>query len=100
MGDKIDLNWTLSVEYTFNKYDVFQALEEFCITYAGTVPEDCDPVEFVVDWLETNLAQHIEDFLDILDSTIDTDGELSNENITELLDDEEFMDEFREYLGD
>ena len=29
-----------------------------------------------------------------------TDGEIDNDNITELLDDEEFMKEFRQYLYD
>ena len=26
--DKIELNWTLNVSYTFKKYDIFKALEE------------------------------------------------------------------------
>ena len=50
--------------------------------------------------MEDNLKNYKEEFLSILDSEIDTGGEISNDNITELLDNEEFMKEFRQYLCD
>ena len=50
--------------------------------------------------MEDNLKDYKEEFLSILDSEIDTEGEISNDNITELLDNEEFMKEFRQYLCD
>lgn len=64
------------------------------------IPENYDYAEFVIDWLEDNLKDYKEEFLSILDSTIDTGGEIDNDNITDLLDDEEFMTEFRQYLCD
>lgn len=100
MEDKIDLNWTLSVEYTFEKYDLFEALANLCITYYGDIPEEYDYAEFIINWLEENLKDYKEDFLSILDSEIDTEGEISNDNIPDLLDNEEFMTEFRQYLCD
>lgn len=30
MSDKIDLSWSLRVEYTFEKYDLFRALADLC----------------------------------------------------------------------
>lgn len=100
MEDKIDLNWTLSVEYTFEKYDLFEALANLCITYYGDIPEEYDYAEFIINWLEENLKDYKEEFLSILDSEIDTEGEINNDNITDLLDNEEFMTEFRQYLCD
>ncbi len=99
MSDKIDLSWSLSVEYTFEKYDLFSALADLCTTNCD-IPENYDYAEFVIDWLEDNLKDYKEEFLSILDSTIDTEGEIDNDNITDLLDDEEFMTEFRQYLCD
>ena len=99
MSDKIDLSWSLSVEYTFEKYDLFRALADLCTTNCD-ISENYDYAEFVIDWLEDNLKDYKEEFLSILDSTIDTGGEIDNDNITDLLDDEEFMTEFRQYLND
>lgn len=79
MNDEIELHWTLKVDYTFEKYTLFEALVNLCLAYNGNIPEE---------------------FLSILDSEIDTEGEISNDNITELLDNEEFMKEFRQYLCD
>lgn len=99
MSDKIDLSWSLRVEYTFEKYDLFRALADLCAINCD-IPENYDYAEFVIDWLEDNLKDYKEEFLSILDSTIDTGGEIDNDNITDLLDDEEFMTEFRQYLCD
>ena len=49
--------------------------------------------------LEENLKYYKEEFLSILDPEIDIDGDLDYENITDLLDNEEFMAEFSEYLN-
>lgn len=99
MSDKIDLSWSLSVKYTFEKYNLFSALADLCVTNCD-IPENYDYAEFVIDWLEDNLKDYKEEFLSILDSEIDTEGEISNDNITDLLDNEEFMTEFRQYLCD
>ena len=64
----------------------------------GDIPEEY--AEFIITWLEDNLKNYKEEFLSILDSEIDTEGEISNDNITDLLDNEEFMKEFRQYLCD
>ena len=107
MDDKIDLNWTLSVEYTFEKYDLFETLANLCTTYCDgiDIPEEShDYSEFIIDWLEDNLKDYKEEFLSMLslETSIDcnTDGEIDNDNITELLDNEEFMKEFKQYLCD
>ena len=100
MDDKIDLNWTLKVDYTFEKYNLFEALVNLCLAYYGDIPEEYDYAEFIIIWLKDNLKNYKEEFLSILDSEIDTEGEISNDNITELLDNEEFMKEFRQYLCD
>lgn len=63
-------------------------------------PEEYDYAEFIITWLKDNLKNYKEEFLSILDSEIDTEGEISNDNITELLDNEEFMKEFKQYLCD
>ena len=100
MSDEIELHWTLKVDYTFEKYNLFEALVNLCLAYYGDIPEEYDYAEFIIIWLEDNLKDYKEEFLSILDSEIDTEGEISNDNITELLDNEEFMKEFRQYLCD
>lgn len=99
MKDKIELNWTLNISYTFQKYDIFEALVDLFNTYE-IVPENVDYSSYVIDWLNTNLKDFVEDFLTTLDPMIDIDGEIDNDNIVELLDDEEFMTEFKDYLND
>ena len=42
----------------------------------------------------------MEEFLDFLDPMLNTDGEIDNDNIIDLLNDEEFMKEFKDYLND
>ena len=100
MSDEIELHWTLKVDYTFEKYTLFEALVNLCLAYYGDIPEEYDYAEFIITWLEDNLKNYKEEFLSILDSEIDTGSEISNDNITELLDNEEFMKEFRQYLCD
>ena len=107
MSDKIDLSRSLNVEYTFEKYDLFETLTNLCTTYCDgiDIPEEShDYSEFIIDWLEDNLKDYKEEFLSMLslETSIDcnTDGEIDNDNITELLDNEEFMKEFRQYLCD
>lgn len=107
MSDKIDLSWSLNVEYTFEKYDLFETLTNLCTTYCDgiDIPEEShDYSEFIINWLEDNLKDYKEEFLSMLslETSIDcnTDGEIDNDNITELLDNEEFMKEFRQYLCD
>ncbi len=99
MKDKIELNWTLNISYTFPKYDIFEALVDLFNTYE-IVPENVDYSSYVIDWLNTNLKDFVEDFLTTLDPMIDIDGEIDNDNIVELLDNEEFMEEFKNYLND
>ena len=105
MDDKLDLNWTLKVDYTFEKYDLFETLTNLCTTYCDgiDIPEEShDYSEFIIDWLEDNLKDYKEEFLSMLslETSIDcnTNGEIDNDNITELLDNKEFMKEFRQYL--
>ena len=107
MSDKIDLSWSLNVEYTFEKYDLFETLTNLCTIYCDgiDIPEEShDYSEFIIDWLEDNLKDYKEEFLSMLslETSIDcnTNGEIDNDNITELLDNEEFMKEFRQYLCD
>lgn len=107
MDDKIELHWTLKVDYTFEKYDLFEILTNLCTTYCDgiDIPEEShDYSEFIIDWLEDNLKDYKEEFLSMLslETSIDcnTDGEIDNDNITKLLDNEEFMKEFRQYLCD
>lgn len=99
MDDKIELNWTLNVSYTFKKYDIFQSLEDLFNIYEEA-PDNVDYPSYVIEWLNTNLKDSIEEFLDILDPMIDIDGEIDNDNIVELLDNKEFMEEFRDFLND
>lgn len=107
MSDKIDLSWSLNVEYTFEKYDLFETLTNLCTTYCDgiDIPEEShDYSEFIINWLEDNLKDYKEEFLSMLslETSIDcnTNGEIDNDNITKLLDNEEFMKEFRQYLCD
>lgn len=99
MSDKIELNWTINISYTFKKYDIFEALENLVLNNED-VPEDADYPNYVINWLETNLEDSVEEFLDFLDPMLNTDGEIDNDNITDLLDNEEFMAEFKGYLND
>lgn len=98
IDDKIELNWTLKVNYTVTKYDIFQSLEGLFNIYEKA-PDNVDYPNYVIDWLKDNLLNYIKDFLDILDIDCDTDGEIRYESITELLDNEEFMKEFKQYLS-
>ena len=100
MNDEIELDWTLKVSCTVTKYDVFEALVNLCTTYCDDMPERSDDyVQFVINWLKDNLINYIKDFLAILDIDCNTDGEIRYENITELLDNEEFMKDFIQYLN-
>ena len=99
IDDKIELNWTLNVSCTFKKYDIFKALEDLFLNNED-VPEDADYPNYVIDWLDTNLEDSVEEFLDFLDPMLNTDGEIDNDNIIDLLNDEEFMKEFKDYLND
>ena len=83
----------------FKKYDIFEALENLVLNNED-VPEDADYPNYVINWLETNLEDSVEEFLDFLDPMLNTDGEIDNDNITDLLDNEEFMAEFKGYLND
>lgn len=105
MDDKIDLNWTVYVSYFVKKYDVFKALANLCTTYCEDIPEESDDyAQFVIDWLKDNLEDYIDGFLSILgyitSINYNTEGGIDNDNITDLLDNEEFMTEFRQYLCD
>lgn len=101
MDDKIELNWTLKASCTVTKYDVFEALVNLCTAYCNDIPKESDDyAQFVVDWLEDNLINYTKDFLDTLDIDCNTDGEICYESITELLDNKEFMKEFKQYLRD
>ena len=101
MDDKIELYWTLKASCTVTKYDVFEALTNLCTTCYKNIPEESDDhAQFVIDWLKDNLIDYTKDFLDILDIDCNTNGEICYESITELLDNEEFMKEFRQYLCD
>lgn len=105
MDDLIDLNWTLYVSYFAKKYEVFEALANLCTTYCEDTPEESDDyAQFVIDWLKNNLEDYIEEFLSILryitNTDYNTDGGIDNDSITELLDDKEFIKEFRQYLND
>ena len=100
MSDEIELHWTLKVDYTFEKYTLFEALVNLCLAYNGNIPEEYDYAEFIIIWLEDNLKDYKEEFLSILDAEIDTEREISNNNNTELLDTEEFITKFRQYLCD
>ena len=99
MSDKIELNWTLNVSYTFKKYYIFQSLEELFNIYEKA-PDNVYYPNYVIEWLNINLKDSIEEFIDILDPMIDINGEIDYNNITDLLDNEEFMKEFKQYLCD
>ena len=101
MDDKIELYWTLKASCTVTKYDVFEALANLCITYYKNISEESDDhAQSMNDWLKDNLIDYTKDFLDILDIDCNTNGEICYESITELLDNEEFMTEFKQYLND
>ena len=100
MNTEIELHWALQVSYIFEKYTLFEILADLCIAYYGDIPEECDYAEFISNWVKDNLKDYKKEFLSLLDSTIDTGGEISNDNITELLDNKEFMTEFKQYLND
>lgn len=99
MNDRIELNWTINVSYTFKKYDIFEALENLVLNNED-VPKDTDYPNYVIEWLNINLKDSIEEFINILNPMIDIDGEIDYDNIADLLDNEEFMTEFRQYLYD
>lgn len=105
MDNIIDLNWTLYVSYFTEKYDVFKTLVKLYDSCCENTPEKSDDhAQLVIDWLRDNLEDYIGEFLSILRwfTSVDynVDGGIDNENITELLDNEEFMKEFRQYLNE
>lgn len=105
MNDEIELYWTTDVSYYVfvTKYEIFEALANLCTSFCeeADIPEGSDDyAQFVIDWLEDNLKDYIVEFLSILSTDYNTNGEVDNDNITELLDNKEFMKEFRQYLCD
>ena len=105
MEDIIDLNWTTYVSYFVPKYDVFKALAKLYDYCCESMPEKSDGYDqFIIDWLKNNLEDYIGEFLSILRgiTSVDynVDGEIDDDNITKLLDNKEFMKEFKQYLND
>ena len=99
MSDEVELQWTLNESDTFTKYEIFEALADLFDTYE-IVPENVDYSSYVINWLNTNLKDFVEDFLTILYPMMDINEKVDYCNITNLLDNEEFIKEFKLYLGD
>lgn len=98
--NKIELYWTESCTYNVDKEGVFQALVNLYNDYAPEFDESYDYVETVVEWLNDNLESYIEEFIKELDPLRDINGDIDNETITDLLDNEGFMNEFEEWLNE
>ena len=103
----VSLTWSEIRQVLVEDYELYQALYDVYVNYIEELIEYASPYdysEFIIDWLEDNLKDYKEEFLSMLslETSFDcnTDGEIDNDNITELLDDEEFMKEFRQYLCD
>lgn len=64
------------------------------------VPENVNYSSYVINWLNTNLKDFVEDFLTVLYPMMDINEKVDYCNITNLLDNEEFIKEFKLYLGD
>lgn len=99
MSNEVELQWTLNESDTFTKYEIFEALADLFDTYE-IVPENVDYSSYVINWLNTNLKDFVEDFLTILYPMMDINEKVDYCNITNLLDNEEFIKEFKLYLGD
>ena len=80
-------------------YEIFEALADLFDTYE-IVPENVDYSSYVINWLNTNLKDFVEDFLTVLYPMMDINEKVDYCNITNLLDNEEFIKEFKLYLGD
>ena len=93
----IDLTWREIRQVFVEEDTLYSALLYVYRTYIG---DENDSIDEIIEGIQDNIENYKEEFLSILDAEIDTGGEISNDNITELLDNEEFMKEFRQYLCD
>lgn len=102
--NKIELKWTEICCFNVNKEDVFSALVELYNSYAPEFDERFDYVQTVTEWLEDNLEDYVNEFLTklalISHLAVEPMHDIDNENITALLDNKEFMNEFKEWLND
>lgn len=93
----VDLTWREIRQVFVEEDTLYSALLYVYRTYIGNEDDDIDEI---IEGIQDYIENYIEEFLSILDSEIDTEGEISNDNITELLDNKEFMTEFEQYLCD
>lgn len=100
MTDKVNLIWTEQCECNVDIAQLYQALVDLYYEFAPEFDDRFDYVETVVDWLNDNLKNYLEEFIDKIDPYRTINGDIGDENITALLDNEEFMDKFEEWLND
>ena len=90
MNDTINFYWTIERDCVLHKEEVFEILYDVIITYKE---DDSDIIEWLKDWLEDNLESFIEEYLSISY----TDGDVTKNNINDIIFEDNFIKEFRKY---
>jgi|GEM_PF-6132951 len=97
MSNNIVLMWSELHTHTVTKEEVFRALLD-------TFNEYCD-IEYnhssvIIEWLQDNLESYLGKFLYNVDFMYDSDLDIDEQNFTSLLEDSEFVEEFKEWLNE
>lgn len=96
----VNLYWTESHSFTIAKEDIFFHLIEVFTNNSDEDYEAGNYADTVIAWLQECLENYVDDFINYIDNFFSTDRVIETENITKLLDDEEFVKEFKKYLNE
>jgi len=92
---RITVRWTEIHSQTADEKDVFEALVNLYNKYNTDFNE-----EAVIEGLKNDLENYLEEFLTELSPFISIEDDIRDETITELLENKEFMDKFKEWLNE
>lgn len=97
MDKSIEVTMHYSITTTNEK--IFQAMLDTFLSKRSNEP--CN-TKAIINWVLTNLSFYIGEFIYKFDHELDAKliGEIEEENITELLNDEEFMCAFEKWLNE
>jgi len=97
MSNNVILMWSELHTCTVTKEKVFQALLDIFNEYSAM---EYNHITVIIEWLQDNLECYLGEFLNNVDFIYDSDLDIDEQNFTALLEDPEFINEFKEWLNE